>query len=189
MDDNTPTVVAPVVERNGVNMTLVEQTFGKKAKLAGQKFFAPETSSARFNDDVTWIGVDWLVSVANKRMRLDFADIYVDNIDKTTGLLNQEQWALDAADFTSGIAKLSDLEADLDELIGLQQGYALDANFGEDSDAGKALDVSIKDVASKIKPIRANIAAIKAKYGARAEARKVKEAASTTATPEAPAVS
>ena len=178
----------PVITRNNVAKTLVEAVFGKKSDNAGKKFFKPEVDLSS-PSDVTWLGLTESNSILNKYLTKVFADLFLDHLDEKTGVFNQDAWEADAADFTSGVAKLSDLEEQLDALQAQQQSYALDENFGATDDSGAKteraveLEELIRTVAAKIKPLRATKLSIEAKYAERAAKRKAKEAASTTKTP------
>lgn len=180
-------IAAPSVARNNVSKTLSQMVFGKKSPNAGKVFFAPIVDVS-VQDDVTWTGIDSINGMVNKALRLIFADLYVDNLDEKTGEFNQANWEAEAADFTAGVAKLSDLEEQLDNLQAEQQKYALDDQFGATDDQGvetarsAELKSLITQTALRIKPLRAQKAAIEAKYADRAAKRKAKEAASPTAT-------
>jgi hypothetical protein len=186
-------VKPPVITRNEVALEFTEQVFGKQSNNAGAKFFAPVLDITKV-ENVKWAGTDNLNSLINKYLRKLFADIYTDAIPDSgpnAGKFQFDQWAADAADCFAGIAKLSDLEEQLDELQSLQQSYALDPDFGstegDGEDAPKTpraveLEKLIREVAGRIKPLRAQKASIELKYAERAAKRKAKEAASATKT-------
>lgn len=172
----------PVIERNGVAKTLTEQVFGKKSPNKGTKFYAPAISADTLESDLKWVGLDNVIGSMNKVLRSIFADIYTDNV-REDGSFNEDNWRLDAADFTSGVAKLADIEDSLDELQALQQSYALDDNFGATDEQGVKteraveLETLIKQAAEKIKPLRIQKAAIEATYKERADKRAARKAA------------
>lgn len=188
---------APSITRNGVSKTFVEQEFGKKSDNFGKKFFAPEltaegitprvvtkedgTGEVQHGLDIVWTGVDDLLTLTNKVLRQIFADIYTDNLDDK-GVFNEANWALDAADFSAGVAKLGDIEAELEELGLKQQEYVMDPDFVMEEDAtvsprAAELTKLMKEISSKIKPLRVQKAAIEAKYKERADKRKARKAA------------
>lgn len=177
----------PVISRNDVTKELSEQVFGKKSDNAGKKFFAPVLSLSDWDNDVLWLGKDTMIGGMNKILRNIFAGIYLDNLDPITGVLNEESWAAEAADFTAGVAKLSDLEEELDDLQALQQSFALDDEFGAtDSNGVKTpraieLESEIKKTADKIRPLRAQRDQIQAKYADRAAKRKASKEAKEAA--------
>lgn len=174
----------PVIVRNGVTKELSPQVFGKKSPHAGKSFFAPEISEESFQDDVKWLGFDTVENLINKGMRNVFASIYLDNINAETGEFDQEGWAADAADFTAGAAKLSDIEEKIDDLQALQQSYTVEnENFGALDENGKLTEEAqrLNDLVmannKKIKSLRAQRDEIKAIYMARAAKRAEKKAA------------
>jgi len=119
---------------------------------------------------------------------LTFADIYLDNIDETTGELNQAQMEADWADFTAGVAKLSDLEEQIGLLNDQMAPIVANPNFIlDDPDQPTAeyvaLAAQLRDLGKRIKPLRQQYAAISAVYKERAAKRKAKAAKSTTQTP------
>lgn len=181
----------PTVDRNGITKELSEQVFGKKSPHAGKKFFAPVMTIEKFDEDSKWVGPDNIVRMTNKVLRTIFADILIDNTDKEKGTINEEQMAIDYADFTAGTSKLSDIEEQLDDLQALQQSYALDDDFGATDQNGvkteRAVELEklIKETADKIKPLRVEKASIEQKYQERAAKRKDRKAA--TVTPQAEA--
>jgi len=179
--------VIPNITRNGITLACVEDAFGKQSNTPGRKFFKVELDLAK-SEHQTWFGLDNLTSMTNRYIRKEFAAIHNDNVDEKSGEFNFDQWLADATDFTAGVAKLSELEEQLDSLQVLQQNYALDANFGATDDNGEKtpeaveLENKIREVAKRIKPLRTQKAAIEAKYAAAAAKRKAKEAASATKT-------
>src|SRR5512136_2256948 len=115
----------PVINRNNISKTFVDMVFGKKSDNAGVHFMAPVLEEANAEQDIKWIGLDTLFGIANTWLRKTFGDIHLDCVDEKTGVFNMEQWLIDAADFTAGVQKLSDIDDQLDELQALQQSYAL----------------------------------------------------------------
>lgn len=190
-DTTTPAIPAPTplkIVRNGLSKELVPMQFGKKSKNAGAWFQAPVMSPATFPDDATWFGQDFIVRTVNKVSRLICADIYIGNVNEETGVLNAENYAIELADFTSGIAKLADLEEDKEELEVALSTIVNDPDFampdeGETvSEKTASLVAEAKRLGKLIKPIRVQIAEIEAKYQARAAKRKAaKEAAELAA--------
>ena len=175
-----------VISRNGVTKELTPEPFGKLSNDYGKWFAYPVLSLATWDTDSKWVGLEGVVDIVVSELRSIFADIYTDNIGDD-GVFNREQWLADCADFTAGVARLSDIESQLDTLQGLQQTYALDDAFGSEdangvpTEAAKELEAKIKDVAKKIAPLRAKRASITAKYQARADKRKAKKEAAEKA--------
>lgn len=183
-------VKAPEIKRNDITKVLKEQVFGKQSDRGGVKFYAP-VIDLTVEDDVKWAGIENLSGIVNKTLRKIFADLYVDNVNEETGVFDRENWEAQAADFTAGVAKLSDIEEQLDSLMAEQQSYALDPDFGatvDDSEGSpkteRAVEIEkhIREVANKIKPLRTQKAAIEVKYAAAALKRKDKEKNSKTKT-------
>lgn len=180
------------VTRNGVTKTLTEQIFGKKSPHAGKKFPAPEFSSANIDEGIVWIGKEEVAAMASTYLRRIFADLYVDSVEENEGKFILEKFLEDAADFTAGVAKLSDLQEEIDQLLTLQQTYVVDENFGATAEDGTptpeavALVQKMKEVSAKIKPLKIQIAGIKEVYKQRAAKRAKKEAVKEA--PTAPVV-
>lgn len=186
---------APVVKRNGIEVTLTEQIFGKLSDWAGHKFWGPVIDVSN-SDHVTWAVAESLNSIVNKELRLIFAGIYQDAVkektDTASGKLDvpkfEAQLAEDWADFTAGVSKLSDLE----EQIGLLQDQIAplvsDTDFvmPEEGQAPTArfieLSTKMRELNRRIVPLRKQLADIKEIYKVRADNRKKREARSTTQT-------
>ena len=211
MSEHKHEIKVPVITRNGVNKTLTEMVFGKKSDNAGKKFFAPVIDISLIQD-VSWAGLDNLNGIANKVLRGIFADLFVDNIDEKTGIFNHANWEIEAADFTAGVAKLSDLEEQLDILSAEQMELAENENFGAkefvldahgekipdesgENDGtpwegfkarftaeAEELSRSIQKLNAKVRPLRIQKKTIEAKYAERAAKRKAKEEASKSKT-------
>lgn len=186
-DTNTaaaPVVNAPAVERSGIVKKLSQMSFGKKSKLVGHKFFSPEITEEHFDEDSKWIGLGNIVDITNAWLRRTFMDIYIDNL-KDDGTFNADAAQADYADFTAGVATLSDLNESIDSLSELQSAYVSDPQyaFGEEDAEGKATEKAcetannLKAVAAKLKVLRAKKAAIKDEYQKRAELRDARKAA------------
>lgn len=182
------------ITRNEVVKELTPMPFGKKSDNFGKFFVAPVLTLANWENDVKWVGQDEVFDGLNRSLRTIFADIYVDNIDENTGILNMEAFLADCADFSAGVAKLDEINEQLDELQGIQQTYAFDENFGATVDgtdktplteAAQQLQQKITEVARKINPLRAKREVIKAKYAVRAEKRAAKKAAKEAAAEKA----
>lgn len=186
-----PVTPPPVITRNGSDKTLKEFVFGKKSNFSGHKFFAPETSVADLSKDLPWYSENWVVDMVNRVSKKVFGDIYIDMLDtdeyKASGKFPWDQWKKDAEDFTAGVAKLGDLLEEIDELQGIQQTLAQDPKFELDADDNPTPDYTriaeqMKEIAKKIKPLRNQVAAIKAKYQERADKREAKKQAAEAAT-------
>lgn len=183
------------VVRNGVTKNMVLGTFGKKSDLAGTQFPYPVISPETFDQDEIWIGVSDMCSSLTTWLRRVFADIYVDCRDEKTGIFNRAQWDLDAADFTAGVAKMSDIKEALEELFEKQSLIVADDNFGAEVDIkdengetksvktpeAQELEAQMRTNNDKIKPLKAQLAAITAKYAERAEKREKSKAAKEAA--------
>lgn len=190
MSDEKVVIPAPApltIVRNGSPKTLTPKQFGKKSKNAGAWYQTPETSPATFNDDIPWIGVQFLCDTFNKSARLICQDILIGNIDEATGVLDSEKYAAELADFTSGIAKLGDLEEDKEELELQLSNVTNDKEFEmpeegtEMSERTQFLIAEARRLGKLIKPIRVQIDAIEAKYAIRSQKRKAAKAAQEAA--------
>lgn len=169
---------APVVNRNGVDLTLTSTVFGKKSKNnAGKPFFFPNPN---INDTnfVTWMGEDVIVDYLRRDLRRDFADIYLDNIDEKTGILNEEKYLLECKNFDQGRVGLQALQDEVDRLTDINSAiYDKMLELDTDSPEYAAAVEEMKTNQGLIKPYRQKIAAISAEYKERAAKRKAEEAA------------
>lgn len=175
------------VIRNNRSLVLSKQVFGKKSPNAGKEFYAPSSAGGLPPQEyIEWFGLTDVLNTLDRSARKIFGDIYLDNVDKTTGILNEEQMELDWADFSAGYAKLSDIDDQLDDLQALQQSYALDDQFGETVDGttegpkterAMELERLITETALRIKPLRIQKSTIEAKYAERTAKREKKKAA------------
>lgn len=172
-----------VVSRNGVDKTLERVVFGKKSPNKGKPFWAPSVTPDTLQKDIEWIGFDDTSSMLSRSLRQIFADIYVDNIDETTGEFNEQKYLLDIADFSGGVEKLSEIEEQLEEYYAVQQACALDDEFGVTDDSGaltekaQELQKTVSEIALKIKPLKVKKADIEKKYADRAAKRKARKEA------------
>ena len=164
----------PVIVRNGVQLTFVEQTFGKRStNNAGMKFFTPVGTLENMTAFTTWYGVEDVLNGLNKITRQIFAGIFTDNLNEETGEFNEAQWYLDAADFSAGVEKLSDIEDQLDNLQDIQ--LQLSDELGNVPEEDEKLRLTIKENNVKIRALKVAREEIKTKYEARAAKRKTKE--------------
>lgn len=176
-----------VITRNGVEKELSSTVFGKLSPNAGKKFYTPVLSPANAEKDTAWVGVSDLFDIANRVLRRTFADIYLDEDNRNPdGTINEENLLQDYADFTAGMAKLTDLEDQIDELQQQQQALAIDPNFVLEDPANPTKEYAeiaeqMKKIALTIKPLRAKKASIEAKYQVRADKRKAAKAAKEAA--------
>ncbi len=176
---------APVITRNDVSKTLSKAVFGKRSNNAGVEFYTPTFSIASIDDDIKWLGPDWIVSLANKTARRIFGSIYLENLDEE-GKLNVESWQNDAERFTTGFAKLGELETEIEELMDEQQALVdkfseMVANGDMESPAANELKNKMMELAGQIKPLRLNAAAITEEYKERVAIRKAKKEAAAAA--------
>lgn len=184
-------LTAPVIVRNGVSKTFTPAIFGKKSNTAGAEFYYASVSEATFlTEDVPWIGISDLVDMVDKQMRNIGAGIFLDHFTDEKGQLVEsklndsnvvEAYKIDLAEFTAGVAKLSDIQDQVDSLQD-QNSALLDkagADDVSDEDA-QAYTQQILANNAKIKPLRIKIKDIQGKYAARAAARKAKELNSPT---------
>jgi len=170
-----------VITRNDVDFSLSKQVVGKKSPdHAGKEFYAPVGTLENAEQFIKWSGLDNILGAANKMFRAISFQIFLDNWDSKNGVLNEETWRADMADFTAGAATLTEIEEQLENLYALQQSYALDDAFGDGSEKDKELQAAITEVALKIKPLKAKKAQISEKYAAAAATRKANKAATET---------
>lgn len=164
----------PTISRNGVDKLFVQDQFGKNSPNAGVKFFKPEVTIATLVDDLKWIGDSFTVSVLNRSLRRNFAEMALDNVDETTGVFNADQWNKDAITFDEGSQSLSDLTQEIDDLQGKMSLLALDDNFGAtDTTTGTptpeaiSVNTQIATISKQLQPLRALRQKIKTEYAAR----------------------
>jgi hypothetical protein len=177
------------VGRNDTVIELTETVFGKKSPNAGKTFYTPVLKLENWDVAVPWFGKEQVCEVVNRAVRKIFGDIATDeNNYNEDGTVNWEAMRTDWADFSAGVAKLSDIQEQIDELVDQQQALAMDDNFGATDDNGSKtpraieLEELIRKCAESIRPLRKQKADIEAKYAARAAKRKAKEVASPTKT-------
>ena len=187
------------IERNGVSKVLSKQQFGKLSKSKGITFFTPDFWEVSWETDLTWMGIEWVISVLNKRARKDFQDIftyhYYDDNEQVRPVFPLEEYIKDCQEFTEGEAKLADLIEDKDELVAMQQEYALvalqDDAVGEDgqyTEDTKATLAKTLELAPKIKALTKQIVALQNKYADRVQKRQAAKAAKESASKTAQAV-
>lgn len=164
----------PTISRNGVDKLFVQDQFGKNSPNAGVKFFKPEVTIATLSDDLKWIGDSYTVSVLNRSLRRNFAEMALDNVDDSTGVFNADQWNKDAMTFDEGSQSLSDLNQEIDDLQGKMSLLALDENFGAvDTTTGAptpeaiSVNTQIATISKQLQPLRALRQKIKTEYAAR----------------------
>lgn len=164
----------PTISRNGVDKLFVQDQFGKNSPNAGVKFFKPEVTIATLIDDLKWIGDSYTVSVLNRSLRRNFAEMALDNVDESTGVFNADQWNKDAITFDEGSQSLSDLNQEIDDLQGKMSLLALDPNFGDtDNTTGTptpeaiSVNTQIATISKQLQPLRALRQKIKTEYAAR----------------------
>ena len=188
----THSVPNPSITRNGVTKQLSSANLGKLHSQAGMVVYVPEFSQATWDTDLTWLGLDYVVSVIGKKTRKVFQDLFIENYFDAEGKVNAtfplDQYIRDCTDFTEGEAKLADLREDYDELVAIQQTAAMrlvDESETLDETAKAGIVESIMSLAPKITGIKLQMKTISDKYADRAAkrdpAKKAKEAASKTA--------
>ena len=183
-------LTAPVVNRNGIDKTFIAGIFGKKSKTAGAEFFYAPVTESTFDTDVAWIGKGEVVDFLDKAMRGIGAGIFLDHFTNESGELladkmgdsnTIEAYKLDLADFTAGVAKLADIQEQVDRLQDENSALLDKAGADEVSEEdAQGFTQQILANNAKIKPLRVKIKDIQAKYAVRAAARKAKEANSPT---------
>lgn len=185
-------LTAPVIVRNNIEKTFTPAIFGKKSKTAGAEFFYASVSEATFDTDVQWIGKGEVVDFLDKALRGIGAGIFLDHFTNEAGELladkmgdsnTIEAYKLDLADFTAGVAKLADIQEQVDRLQD-ENSALLDKAGADDVSEEDAQGYTQQILANnaKIKPLRVKIKDIQSKYAVRAAARKAKEASSPTRT-------
>jgi hypothetical protein len=196
----------PVIKRNDVELTFIDEVFGKKSPNAGRKFPCPPINQANWDVVSKWLGIEWLVSVAQRAARKIAADIYLDEANWSNlevvkegkdagkiigGTFLLENAIRDLEEFTAGVATLGDLADAISQIQDQMSLLVDDEGFAvDDKDAPLnperyvELTEQMKDLQKKIRPIKQQYAAITAKYKERAEKRKLKEQASETKSAE-----
>lgn len=182
-------VTPPSITRNEVSKVLSEDSFGKNSKAKGQKFFTPKFTAAGIVDDSKWLGLDYIINVLNRTTRRVFADLYLDNIDDKTGKFDEVNWLKEATDFTEGVATLSDLQEEVDELTGKMQDIVTNetSGFGQTNEDGTYTELAlqkeeeVKKLGLTLKPLRAQIAKIRATYKERLEKKEATKKANEAA--------
>jgi len=172
-------VKAPVINRNGVDFIFTKATTGKKHSVPGLDFFFPYVTFEQLDQSADvrkWFG-DVLESV-NKTTRTIFTDLAIEHT--VDGVLNYEQWALDAADFTAGRAKIADLEEEVALLVDsnvaiVDKMMALIENDGNPEEIAALQTQSTNIMRNQVKPLRLKIADIKSKYAKIVAAREAKQ--------------
>lgn len=181
-----------VITRNGVEWTFTTATFGKRSKaFKGKEFPVPTFSKENFDKGVIWFGIDDVLQSMNKTARRIGGEIFTasweDNFGEGAKHASKEaaveafnaQIAADWVDFSAGIVKLSDIQDDIDELVDEQQ--TLIASTPESQEDVDKMFLRLKELAAQIQPLKAEAAAITAKYAVRAEKRKATKAAKEAA--------
>jgi hypothetical protein len=172
-----------VISRNGESRTLREETFGKNSKMAGTKFYIFETSVGTFQEDIAFIGTDFLVSSFNRYARKIMGDIFRESFDGVTGVFNKPTYIEKLADFTAGASTLKDLQEDMMELteqISLfndKNTEGMESGLDPDGPEMRAIRDEIMIRVNRIKPIRVQMAKIKEKYEKIVETRQSRETA------------
>lgn len=180
------------VPRNSVTYLVAEQRFGKRSPAnAGQVFYAPELTAptlvdvtyegnltkALINiDSFVWAGLEELTGMANSVLRRIFADIYLENKNATTGLVNEEAMMQDWAEWSAGAVTKAELQEKIEELQDEMQDCLVDPNIAPES--LKSVMLALRD---KIQPLKAQKAVIEAKAAERVAKRKAREEAQALA--------
>ena len=194
------------VVRNGETLTLTEAKFGKKSKdNFGKVYYTPtieppilteittdkgETMNVLTNiTGLVWFGLKDAADALTRVARGIFQDIYLDNVNETTGLVNEEKMQQDWSQFTAGVEKLKDINALLEVYYDEQQSILADENFGATVDGqltGAKTEAAVKlesrmlELAALIHPLKVSKAALMAEYAdrvAKRAERKAKEEA------------
>lgn len=197
-----PVEILPSVKRNGITKTLTKAVFSPKSDTyKGSPFFYPQLEEPKIVSlaladgstvraitslaDLEWFGLDQVTGATNKVARQVFGTMVQDNMKNNEGILNMEEFLVDAAEFTAARQSLSDLRDELDDLQALQQQYSMDENFGAEVEItdengaqqmvktprAQELEKLIKANADKIRPLRVKIDALRKQYELVAEKR------------------
>lgn len=163
---------APVINRNGISLPFIPETFGHRSPNAGKTFFTPPVSGDNLEATIIpWIGKDDTASMLFSLLRAEFSRIHASNVDPETGEFDEEQWAKDAADFTAGFVTLNDYRDQIEDLE-IEQDKLLDKwSASPDSQEGKAALETMKANSPKIKNLRAKLASAQADADAKAKLR------------------
>jgi hypothetical protein len=191
------------VTRNEVNSTLVEGKFGKKSQNFGKTFYTPVIEPPILSEVTTqdgqvvqvltnikglvWYGLKEAAEHLTKYARSVYMDIYLDNVDKTTGLVNEEKMQQDWANPWAGMEKLKDIEAQLEIYYDEQQNIIAEEDFGGTNEQATALDNRMKELAALIRPLKISKAALQAEYADRVAKRAERKAQEEAATKDAAA--
>ena len=181
----------PVVRRNDTDITLVQAAFGKKSpNNAGKNFWAIPVTAENWETIQKWAGLTELIKVASRFFTKVSADASLDPTNyNPDGTLNIDNFVSALADFTAGRVTLSDIDAEIDELLDLQQTYLTDPiwlsyELGQPlNEAQFATKGKLQEVGKKINDLRKQQETIEAIYKARAAKRAANAEASSTKTP------
>jgi hypothetical protein len=201
-----------VIERNGQSVTLQLDKFGKKSDFYGQSFLKPVLKTPTIREvevdgvvqkvltdisDLLWAGIGDVIDAYNVDVRVIFADIYVDNIDAETGLFDEVSYLAACKDFTAGVAKLSQIDDQLEALFEIQTALIDSPEYGDTDSSGQqtpaslAIEEKLRANNLKIKPLKLKKADITAKYEAasikRKASKEAKEAKAKAAAANKPA--
>lgn len=202
-------IVPPSVTRNGITKQLSKAVFSPKSETyKGQTFFFPELEEPKVQDlqladgthvqaivnisDFVWFGIDQITGAVDKVSRQVFGAMAIANMKNNDGVLNLEEFLVDAAEFTAARESMTNLRDSLDDLQALQQTYAMDENFGAEETiteegtgeqkqvkTARAIEIEnlMKANNKKITPLRTKIAALEKQYEIVSEKRAATKAA------------
>ena len=170
----------PIINRNGISLKLQPATYGKTSPLKGQSFWTGEGSIATADEFFKFIGIDILLTQANRFYRRHAMDVFSDPLNKNEdGTYNWDNILPALAEIESGGFTLVELDEQINELqdeyvtLTQDEKYELNENdqpvYPEDY---VRLTEQIKAIVKKIKPLKLKQKEIQAKYQAIAAQRK-----------------
>lgn len=168
-------VVAPVIERNGINsVKFIKGKFGKLSPLVGQEFWFPSVglNSEERNAYITWFGESDFWDDAQTSVRRDFADLYADHLEKHDGVVNEEDLLQEMREFTSGRMSLAKVK----EEIELWRSKQAEITESEDIEPEQMV-LQIREINATIRPLLEKKNKLEAEYQRRADKRAATKAA------------
>lgn len=103
------------IVRNGITKVLSIFKI-LKGDNKNRRYFAPQMTVETFDDDVQWYGKEYVVGSLNTQLKRAFQELWIESIDKETGLFNIDAFLSEGVDFTRAALKMAELDAIIEEL-------------------------------------------------------------------------